>query len=587
MALIWLKNRKTELIIFAMLFLAGAAFYHPIEYDNTKSRYLLISAVVDYGTLNIDIYQAQTIDKSEWNGHYYSNKAPGASFLGIPVHWILRNLTPLKEFSPKTWLDMYIIRVVTTTLLFALLGVVMFRLAQFCGAFPRQAFLMVIAYGFGSIALLHATMFSGHQIAACLSFFSFALLVRSFSNERTSMIANWGYGFIAGLLAGFAVVTDYTAIVISICLAVYTIASRLNIRLKAGFILGACVCVIILAAYNMVCFGNPFSFSYAHQSFDVFRKGAAQGICGVGIPKMGAMVNLLFSPSRGIFFIMPVLLLSFWGIAQMIGREHHKREAILITAIAIGYFLFIAGFYNWHGGATFGPRYLVPMLPFLAFPLAFIRWRPYIFWLLFIPSCAQVGISVIGVPHVPHLIANPIVELIIPSINCGYTALNAGMLLGLEWPWSFMAVIAFIVLLGILAFCGIYQETSLKVKDISMLSMTLLMLWICIIVAMLAVIRTDPPAKAHFFRSKIFEDAADYFNMRGITYGKQGRYQPAIEDFNRAIRLKPDFALAYMNRGVTYLNQSNKELSCSDAQKACELGNCKFLEDVKVEGLCR
>jgi len=58
--LMWFKSWKTELIIFTMLFLAGAAFYHPIEYDNTMSRYALLSAMVDYGTLNIDDFQKQT-----------------------------------------------------------------------------------------------------------------------------------------------------------------------------------------------------------------------------------------------------------------------------------------------------------------------------------------------------------------------------------------------------------------------------------------------------------------------------------------------------------------------------------------------
>ena len=83
----------------------------------------------------------------------------------------------------------------TTTLLFALLGVVMYRLAQFCGAASRQAFLMVVAYGFGSIALLHATLFSGHQIAASLSFFSFALLVHFSGNRPNNRKGTLGLWF--------------------------------------------------------------------------------------------------------------------------------------------------------------------------------------------------------------------------------------------------------------------------------------------------------------------------------------------------------------------------------------------------------
>lgn len=585
--LIWFKRHKIEFIIFAMLFFAGAAVYHPVEYDNTTSRYLLLSAIIDHGTLSIDDYKTITIDKSEWDGHYYSNKAPGASFLGAPVYWMMRNLTSLKESTPMTWLEKYIIRVITTTLLFALLGVVMYRLAQFCGAAPRQALLMVVAYGFGTIALLHATMFSGHQIAASLSFFSFALLVRASSDERTSVTKNLGYGVLAGLLAGFAVITDFTAVVISICLASYVMASRSNRRLKAGFIFGACICAFILSAYNMACFGNPFSFSYEHQVFEVFRKGAAQGFCGISVPKMEAIVNLLFFPARGVFFIMPVLLLSFWGIAAMFRRARYRREVLFIIAAAIGSLLFVAGYYFWHGSTTFGPRFLVPILPFLVFPLAFLNWRPYIFWVLFIPSCLQVGLSVFGVPHVPYLIKNPIVELIIPGISSGYTALNAGMLFGLEGPWSIIALMMVIVFLGAWAFHRIDTGESTIYERVSVLSRIILLVWVVAIIVMLGVIRSDSPDTVHFFKSKVFEDASDYFNNRGMTYGEQGQYQRAIDDFNRAILLTPDDAAAYNNRGATYLFQGYNELGCKDAQKACDWGICTALTTARGNGLCR
>lgn len=73
----------------------------------------------------------------------------------------------------------------------------------------------------------------------------------------------------------------------------------------------------------------------------------------------------------------------------------------------------------------------------------------------------------------------------------------------------------------------------------------------------------------------------------GLLTGKLGQYQRAIEDFNKAIHLKPDYADAYNNRGTVYLMQDNKELGCPDAQKACGLGNCKLLEMAKSKGLCR
>jgi hypothetical protein len=60
-----------------------------------------------------------------------------------------------------------------------------------------------------------------------------------------------------------------------------------------------------------------------------------------------------------------------------------------------------------------------------------------------------------------------------------------------------------------------------------------------------------------------------------------------MEDYNQTIRLKPDFVGAYGLRGVDYLQQGNKELGCRDAQKACELGDCKLFEIAKRKGDCR
>jgi tetratricopeptide (TPR) repeat protein len=77
------------------------------------------------------------------------------------------------------------------------------------------------------------------------------------------------------------------------------------------------------------------------------------------------------------------------------------------------------------------------------------------------------------------------------------------------------------------------------------------------------------------------------YNYRGIAYAQLGQYQRAIEDFDEAIRLKPDYANTYNNKALVYFNQKNIFSGCSNARKACALGNCKILEDAKGKGLCR
>jgi tetratricopeptide (TPR) repeat protein len=77
-----------------------------------------------------------------------------------------------------------------------------------------------------------------------------------------------------------------------------------------------------------------------------------------------------------------------------------------------------------------------------------------------------------------------------------------------------------------------------------------------------------------------------YYN-RGVAYNSLGNYRQAIDDFSRTIEIKPDYVNAYKNRAVSYLKQGDNISCCRDAQKACELGNCKLLEMAKVKGYCR
>jgi tetratricopeptide (TPR) repeat protein len=82
-------------------------------------------------------------------------------------------------------------------------------------------------------------------------------------------------------------------------------------------------------------------------------------------------------------------------------------------------------------------------------------------------------------------------------------------------------------------------------------------------------------------------DYADIYNNRGNAYYALGQYERAVGDYNEVIRLRPDNPFAYKNRSNAYFSRGNNNLGCNDARKACELGNCQLLEAAKGKGLCR
>ena len=66
--------------------------------------------------------------------------------------------------------------------------------------------------------------------------------------------------------------------------------------------------------------------------------------------------------------------------------------------------------------------------------------------------------------------------------------------------------------------------------------------------------------------------AAAYYNL-GIAYYNQGNYTKAIELWEKAIELKPDFAAAYLNLGIAYYNNSDVNTALIYYKKAARLGH--------------
>ncbi|MGA2782101.1 MAG: tetratricopeptide repeat protein [Smithella sp.] len=72
---------------------------------------------------------------------------------------------------------------------------------------------------------------------------------------------------------------------------------------------------------------------------------------------------------------------------------------------------------------------------------------------------------------------------------------------------------------------------------------------------------------------RIRPDYADDYNNRGVAYDKLGQHQRAIENYNEAIRLKPDYAEAYYNKGTIYGKYGQYQRAIDDFNKAISLNH--------------
>jgi hypothetical protein len=84
---------------------------------------------------------------------------------------------------------------------------------------------------------------------------------------------------------------------------------------------------------------------------------------------------------------------------------------------------------------------------------------------------------------------------------------------------------------------------------------------------------------------EIKPDYANAYYNRGHAYQGLGNYRQAIEDYGRAIEIKPDYAEVYNNRGVAYALLGNYRQAFEDFNRAIEI-KPGFTDAYNNRGLC-
>ena len=80
-------------------------------------------------------------------------------------------------------------------------------------------------------------------------------------------------------------------------------------------------------------------------------------------------------------------------------------------------------------------------------------------------------------------------------------------------------------------------------------------------------------------RDKTLHRSGREYTPRIVTrnaYASKGDYDRAIADYNRAIQIDPDNAVAYNNRGIAYWRLNDKINARRSFQKAKELGHLLY-----------
>jgi hypothetical protein len=474
---------KSPAALLALLLLATYAYFLPAPAWNESSRFALVRSLVERQRVDIDPFHIATQDKAFRAGHYYSDKAPGAAFLAVPAYaayyaWLRLSDKPPPQAVPESVLKggkggdasqervflndsyrraVYLCNLATNGLAGAALGALFFLVLAASGMRAGVALAGACALSAGTSWFAYSTLFFGHVLAGAFLFAAF-VVIGPFFEARPDQPWRPRRLLGAGALLGLAVLCELPAVLGVATLGVYALTrARRGQRIQAGgwLALGMAPPILLLAAYQLAAFGNPFSSGYGHLHDPTFAEGMSRGLLGVSWPRPAALWGMLMGRTRGLLYLSPVLALGFYGLGRALWAGWSRPEAALSATVVASFLLMSAGYYMWWGGAALGPRHVVPALPFLALGLPWaIRARQadrvgrggvlVLGILLVISVINQVGAVTVSplVPFGPDVL----VDHVYGHLRQGEVAIlpgsaNGGMLLGLRGSASLLPLL--------------------------------------------------------------------------------------------------------------------------------------------------
>lgn len=427
-------TRAYAAILFAVLFSSYAYFYQAGGW-NQNSRFALVRAITGRGTLRIDGFENCTGDRSVYNGHFYSDKAPGVAFAAVPFVAVGRLVCRTAAVDPESYEGIaalsYVATIATNGLATALAGLCLFFLARRFGASSGGAAVVALVFGLGTPMWAYATLFYGHALSAAGLMFAFtaAVALGDSKHPRQDLLL----GAAVGVAAGWATVTEFPAAVPAAILAVFALirARRLGwpraVRVAVALGAGALACVIVLGAYHWACFGSPFHVAYTSEEGFAEMK---EGFFGLSMPDAGRLAEILTGDFRGLLPLAPILALAPIGLALLIRQRESRGPAIVALLIATYYLLLNASYHFWEGGWSYGPRHLSPGLAFVCLGLGPLWTHGRLAGRAVLGGLALYGvalslIAVATMPQPPAQFTRPVAELLWPAFEAGRLSINS------------------------------------------------------------------------------------------------------------------------------------------------------------------
>jgi hypothetical protein len=323
--------------------------------DNEKSHYALVRAIAS-GRPTVDEVRTnphlRTIDVTFHRGHWYAAKSPGLALVSVPPYLALKEAGVQTAGGPRRMIwALHLWSVVLPALILLLL------VARVADAFePGAGLPTAVTLGATTLVLPFGTLFFSHVLAAMFAFAAFTLL---WSERRGS--PRLPFLAAAGVLCGFGVSTESSLLLASLVLGgAYACTRTPWLRRAFAFGAGLAVGVLPLLLFNWWALKSPFRSTYAGWHYP--GSHAKVIAFDFGVPTPRSLLVVLLYPTG-----LPLLAAAVVGVVLL----HRRRplEAWVVLGIAVAFVVANAMTPEVLGGASPGPRYLIPAFPFVALGL--------------------------------------------------------------------------------------------------------------------------------------------------------------------------------------------------------------------------
>jgi hypothetical protein len=242
------------------------------------------------------------------------------------------------------------------------------------------------------------------------------------------------YAWTLGAWTGLSVLSELQAAVPASFIVMLALANARDrgwretavtaMRIVAGGLLAGAV----LLVHNTLAFGSPLHVGYGVADSPIGQLHA--GFFGLTGPTWWRLREILTGSYRGLLPLSPLIAVTPIGLVLLARMPSRGRSVLVAAAVATFYLLFNASYYYWEGGWAYGPRQMMPALPFLAIGLAPL-WDTWKRWGRVVLSAAWlwgaaltlIAVSTTPQPPAPDLQA-PVRELLWPAFKDGDLSLN-------------------------------------------------------------------------------------------------------------------------------------------------------------------